>query len=152
MIFLYSHSSPPVLPRLTNLDLFNIKFETFAEALNFICNFPALNDLSLDVVRWPHRQKNIPQGCPRLPHSLLPTLHSLTVKRCPKVDLLHWLLHQNETHYQIHTLRIDSVHVERHERGAIDNFIESLGPSLEHLHCGYASGTFLTVLFPPYSF
>jgi hypothetical protein len=124
----------PTLPNVNTLSLFNTNFETFTQALNLICSFPELHDLSLDEVTWFHRYDRIPQVPSHLPSSV-PTLQSLTLNRCPKVDLLNWLLCQDETHAHIHTLHMDGISAL--ETVAIAKFLPRLARSLQHLHFGY---------------
>jgi hypothetical protein len=130
----HSILSFPTLPNVNTLSLFNTNFETFTQALNLICSFPELHDLSLDEVTWFHRYDRIPQVPSHLPSSV-PTLQSLTLNRCPKVDLLNWLLCQDETHAHIHTLHMDGISAL--ETVAIAKFLPRLARSLQHLHFGY---------------
>src|SRR5262245_33131339 len=103
-----------------------------------MCNFPALNELSLNTVRWPYLV-GPSQKLPNLSHSILPTLHSLTVKCSPTADVLHWLLLDNKIYSQMHTLYLVDIAMTMEVTKAIDKLLPGIGPSLKHFHCGYVT-------------
>jgi hypothetical protein len=129
-----------LLRELHRLDIRQFHFEFFSQVVEMVSIFPVLEEVLLRRVHWSTtgRDASSREGVSPPGRELLfpPSLRFMELGDCPKSEVLDWLILKRCTP-NLRTILLGSIAAA--EINSINRYLQTLGPTLEHLTLVFCS-------------
>jgi hypothetical protein len=150
------HHNSPALPRVRTLDLFDLRFRTFAAFTDLTTQFPNLKNLSFEAISWGYEGGWKPPGEDKHPPNSLPQLKldTFTADITNDSQMREWLLCSRPLTSQLSLLLPKSHEYGRNALSAstltlVSEYLHHLNVHLKHLYLRSGSDTEVTSLRRP---